>query len=231
MSSDIFFLNDEDTLYWRMKAACQEDWYNYCHHPFVQKIADGSLPLASFRHYLQQDYLFLIHLSRAYSLAVYKSDNLEDMRSASESLNGILGEMALHLTYCREWGLTERDIVSLPEAQANMAYTRYVLERGMAGDILDLYTALSPCVAGYAEIGYRLKNDPNTLIAGNAYWAWIETYGGEEYLEEARKQIERLDYLEKTRYNAVRMDSLCQTFQEATRLEIGFWQMGMDCSF
>lgn len=85
------FLNDEDTLYWRMKAACQEDWYNYCHHPFVQKIADGSLPLASFRHYLQQDYLFLIHLSRAYSLAVYKSDNLEDMRSASESLNGILG--------------------------------------------------------------------------------------------------------------------------------------------
>ncbi|KEI70113.1 thiaminase II [Endozoicomonas elysicola] len=231
MSSNTVFLDDNNTLYGRMKAACQEDWNDYCHHPFVQGIADGSLPLASFRHYLQQDYLFLIHFARAYSLAVYKSDNLEDMRSASESVSGILGEMTLHLAYCQEWGLTEKDVVSLPEARANMAYTRYVLERGMAGDILDLYTALSPCAVGYAEIGYRLKHDPDTLKEGNPYWAWIETYGGEEYLEGARKQIERLDHLAKSRYNAARMDSLCQTFREATRLEIGFWQMGLDCSF
>ncbi|WBA82334.1 TenA family protein [Endozoicomonas sp. GU-1] len=182
MSSDTLFLNDENTLYGRMKTACQEDWHNYCHHPFVLGMADGSLPIASFRHYLQQDYLFLIHFARAYSLAVYKSDNLEDMRSASESVSGILGEMTLHLAYCREWGLTEKDVVSLPEARANMAYTRYVLERGMAGDILDLYTALSPCAVGYAEIGYRLKNDPDTLKEGNPYWAWIETYGGKNFL-------------------------------------------------
>ncbi|WP_257282688.1 thiaminase II [Endozoicomonas sp. SESOKO1] len=231
MSQDTFFLNDENSLYGRMKAACREDWHNYCHHPFVQGIADGSLPLASFRHYLQQDYLFLIHFAKAYSLAVYKSDNLEDMRSASASVSGILGEMTLHLAYCREWGLTEKDVVSLPEARANMAYTRYVLERGMAGDILDLYTALSPCAVGYAEIGYRLKNDPDTLKEGNPYWAWIEAYGGEAFLEGARKQVEQLDRLAKSRYNAGRMDSLCQTFREATRLEIGFWQMGMDCSF
>ncbi|WBA85270.1 thiaminase II [Endozoicomonas sp. GU-1] len=231
MSSDTLFLNDENTLYGRMKTACQEDWHNYCHHPFVLGMADGSLPIASFRHYLQQDYLFLIHFARAYSLAVYKSDNLEDMRSASESVSGILGEMTLHLAYCREWGLTEKDVVSLPEARANMAYTRYVLERGMAGDILDLYTALSPCAVGYAEIGYRLKNDPDTLKEGNPYWAWIETYGGEEFLGGARKQVEQLEQLARSRYNATRMDALCQTFREATRLEIGFWQMGMDCSF
>ncbi len=231
MSSNKPFFDDVTTLYGRMRAACHEDWQEYCHHPFVQGIADGSLPQASFRHYLQQDYLFLIHFARAYSLAVYKSDNLEDMRSASESVSGILGEMTLHLAYCQEWGLTEKDVVSLPEARANMAYTRYVLERGMAGDVLDLYTALSPCAVGYAEIGYRLKNDPDTLKEGNPYWAWIETYGGEEYQEGARKQVERLDHLAKSRYNAARMDSLCQTFREATRLEIGFWQMGMDCSF
>ena len=231
MSSNKPFFDDETTLYGRMRVACHEDWQEYCHHPFVQGIADGSLPQASFRHYLQQDYLFLIHFARAYSLAVYKSDNLEDMRSASESVSGILGEMTLHLAYCQEWGLTEKDVVSLPEARANMAYTRYVLERGMAGDVLDLYTALSPCAVGYAEIGYRLKNDPDTLKEGNPYWAWIETYGGEEYQEGARKQVERLDHLAKSRYNAARMDSLCQTFREATRLEIGFWQMGMDCSF
>ncbi|MGB1270703.1 MAG: TenA family protein, partial [Endozoicomonas sp.] len=163
------------TLYGRMKAACSQDWQDYCHHRFVQGIADGSLPEDCFRHYLQQDYLFLIHFSRAYALAVYKADNLEDMRSASDSVGAILGEMTLHLDYCSQWGMTEADVVKVPEARANMAYTRYVLERGMAGDILDLYTALSPCAVGYAEIGRRLINDPATRKEGNPYWSWIET--------------------------------------------------------
>ena len=136
-----------------------------------------------FRHYLQQDYLFLVHFSRAYALAVYKADNLDDMRSASGSVAGILSEMNLHLEYCAQWGMSEENVVNQPEARANMAYTRYVLERGMSGDILDLYTALSPCAVGYAEIGVRLLNDPATKREGNPYWKWIETYSGEEFIE------------------------------------------------
>ena len=230
MTVDTPLFDDPSTLYGRMKAACRQDWRDYCHHRFVQGIGDGSLPEACFRHYLQQDYLFLIHFARAYALAVYKSDKLTDMRSASESVAGILGEMTLHLDYCAQWGLTEADVVQIPEARANLAYTRYVLERGMAGDVLDLHTALSPCAVGYAEIGYRLIHDPATRREGNPYWSWIETYGGEEYLAGAIKQIETLDRLAERRFNEGRMDSLCQTFREATRLESGFWQMGWDQS-
>ena len=231
MDSATPFFDRENTLYARMKSSCQQDWHDYCHHPFVQGLANGSLPLESFRHYLQQDYLFLIHFARAYSLGVYKAESIDDMRSAASAVSGILGEMTLHLDYCRQWGLTEQDVIKLPEARANMAYTRYVLERGMAGDILDLYTALSPCAVGYAEIGYRLMNDPNTLREGNPYWAWIATYGGDEFQQGACRQVEKLDQLAHSRFNAGRMDLLCQTFRDATRLEIGFWQMGMDCSF
>ncbi|MGB0360613.1 MAG: thiaminase II, partial [Endozoicomonas sp.] len=223
MSAYSPFFEHTDTLYWRMKSTCQEDWHDYTHHPFVQSLADGTLPQACFRHYLQQDYLFLIHFARAYSLVAYKADNLEDIRFASKYVDEILGEMSLHLDYCHEWGLSEKDINNLPEARASIAYTRYVLERGMAGDILDLYTALSPCAVGYAEIGYRLKNDPDTKQEGNPYWNWIETYGSNEYQEGAKAQIEKLDQLTKTRYNADRMNSLAKTFREATRLEIGFW--------
>ena len=46
---------------------------------------------------------------------------------------------------------------ALPEARAPMPYTRYVLEKGLAGDILDLHTALAPCVVGYGEIGAHLS--------------------------------------------------------------------------
>ena len=230
MSKDIF--NNPDTLYGQLKQTCQKEWYEYCHHPFVQGIADGSLPLESFKHYLQQDYLFLIHFSRAYALATYKADNLEEMRMASGAVSGILDtEMALHLKYCAQWGLTEADVVNQPEARANMAYTRYVLERGMAGDILDLYTALSPCAVGYAEIGHRLLNDPATKKEGNPYWSWIETYGGDAFIESSLRQIAFLDKLAETRFNKRRLSSLQQVFKEATLLEIGFWQMGSDRAF
>jgi thiaminase/transcriptional activator TenA len=49
-------------------------------------LADGSLAEAAFRHYLVQDYLFLIEFARAYALSVYKSPKLADMREAAAGL-------------------------------------------------------------------------------------------------------------------------------------------------
>ncbi|WP_330927147.1 thiaminase II [Candidatus Sororendozoicomonas aggregata] len=231
MNTDTSIFSDPTTLYKQLKDGCVDDWHAYCHHPFVQGLADGTLRQECFRHYLQQDYLFLIHFSRAYALAVVKADNLDDMRAAASSVDGLLNtEMRLHLDYCAQWGLTEKDIVNHPEATANMAYTRYVIERGMSGDILDLYTALSPCAVGYAEIGHRLINDPATRRTGNPYWQWIETYGGDDFIASAIKQIQTLDKLAKTRFTPARLESLRDTFREASRLEIGFWAMGLNCS-
>ena len=61
-------------------ASCQTDWEAYTRHRFVQELGSGTLPEAAFRHYLQQDYLFLTHFARAYALAIYKCDNFADMR-------------------------------------------------------------------------------------------------------------------------------------------------------
>jgi hypothetical protein len=40
----------------------QEPWKEYTEHDFVQKMADGSLPVESFRYYMIQDYMFLVSL-------------------------------------------------------------------------------------------------------------------------------------------------------------------------
>ena len=121
--------------------------------------------------------------------------------------------------------MSEADIVAEPEAMATMAYTRFVLDRGMAGDILDLYVALAPCVIGYGEIGLALSADPATLKDGNPYLAWIEMYAGEEYQEVARAAAAQLDALADTRLTERREGSLASTFAQATRLEAGFWDM------
>jgi thiaminase/transcriptional activator TenA len=219
---------DDCVLFARLRGANVEAWRGYVDHAFVAGLADGTLPEACFRCYLGQDYLFLIHFARAYALAVYKSDTLADMRGAAAGMRAILDtEMALHVEYCRGWGLDEAAMAALPEASATMAYTRYVLEAGLRGDLLDLYVALAPCILGYGEIGARLAADPATLRSGNRYARWIDMYAGSEYQRVARDHAVALDRLWASRAGDGRFDTLARIFGQATRLEAGFWQMGL----
>lgn len=226
-------LAPEGSLFARLKAACADDWRAYVGHDFVRRLGDASLPEACFRHYLGQDYLFLTHFARAYALAAFKSDHLDELRQAAATLDALVNaEMSLHVNYCAGWGLSEADMQALPEAPENMAYTRFVLERGLSGDLLDLLVALAPCVVGYAEIGARLEADPATRLEDSPYREWIESYAGEGYQEVARAAVAQLDRVARRRIGADpeasgRWPSLAQTFTAATRLEVGFWDMGL----
>gem|GEM_PF-4678291 len=42
-------------------------------HPFVQGLADGTLPVERFRFYMAQDYVFLVEYGRIWGLAVAKA--------------------------------------------------------------------------------------------------------------------------------------------------------------
>lgn len=219
------------TLFPRLRTDAKAEWDAYVRHPFVRGLADGSLPEAAFRHYLGQDYLFLIHFARAYALAGYKAETLADIRAAAAAMSAIVDvEMGLHVEYCAGWGLTEAEMQVLPEDPQVMAYTRYVLEAGSAGDLLDLHVALAPCVAGYGEIGLALAADPATRREGNPYAAWIDMYAGDEYQDVARAAVAQLDELFARRGGEARYARLLTTFRQATVLEQGFWQMGLDAA-
>ncbi|MCY4232024.1 MAG: thiaminase II [Alphaproteobacteria bacterium] len=211
-------------LFDRLKDAVSADWRAYIDHPFVRAIGDGSLPEACFRRYLEQDYLFLVHFARAYALAAFKGETLADIRHGAETALAIADtEMRLHVSFCESWGLEEQAMATLPEAPATMAYTRYVLERGLAGDLLDLHVALAPCIVGYAEIGRALDG----ATEGNPYGAWIEMYAGREYQETAAGAVAQLDELFARRGGSARLPALERIFRDATRLEIDFWRMGL----
>src|ERR1700682_3755823 len=163
----------------RLKTAAAAEWRAYTGHRFTDAMVDGSLPEAAFRHYLVQDYLFLIEFARAYALAVYKSPQLADMREAAAGLSAILDvEMNLHVKICAGGGLSPRDLEQAAPAAEMLAYTRYVLDTGMRGDLLALKVALAPCVIGYGEIAVRLAAHPNAGAATNPYRVWIDEYAG-----------------------------------------------------
>lgn len=217
-------------LFDRLKEQSREDWRRYVEHPFVARLADGSLPEAAFRHYLAQDYLFLIHFARAWGLAVFKSETIEDMRQAAAMATGILDvEMNLHVEFCKGWGLSEADMRAQPEARQTMAYTRFVLEKGLSGDVLDLHVALAPCVIGYGEIGARLGAAAEAG-SNNPYQAWIDMYAGDDYQAVTATAKAQLDRLFAARGSEARLPALAGTFRGATRLEADFWQMGLDAA-
>ena len=75
------------------------------------------------------------------------------MREAASGLSAILDvEMDLRVKLCAGWVFPWQ----APPASETLAYTGYVLDAGMRGDLLTLRVALAPCVVGYATTHGRL---------------------------------------------------------------------------
>lgn len=214
----------------RLKGAAAADWQSYVDHDFVRQMGAGTLPQAAFRFYLVQNYLFLIQFARAYALATYKSRTLADIKAAQAGLAAILDETDLHLRLCGRWGLSPADIEAAPEHQTTVAYTRFVLDCGAAGDLLDLHVALAPCVISYAEIGRQLTPNGVDALGDHPYREWLAEYAGEAYQGVAANARRHLDDLAARAMTERRFHELTALFGKASRLEADFWQMGLDAA-
>ncbi|WP_170755472.1 thiaminase II [Ruegeria lacuscaerulensis] len=222
-------MSDYGKAFALMRDAAQGPWRDYTRHAFVEGMKDGTLPREAFLHYLRQDYVFLIHFSRAWALAVVKSETHSEMLTAVGTVNALVAEeMQLHIGICEAAGISQEELFATPERAENLAYTRFVLEAGYSGDLLDLLAALAPCVMGYGEIGTRLAAEATS----ETYRDWINTYAGEDYQGACQAVGELLNQSLTRRIGAdfeasPRWDRLCQTFRTATELEVNFWQMGL----
>ena len=205
-------------------------WSAYTQHNFVEGLRDGTLPRASFIHYLIQDYVFLVHFSRAWSLATVKSETLEEMKICAGTVDALVNhEMALHVETCAKEGIDEATLFNASEEVANLAYTRYVMDAGMQGDFLDMMAALAPCVMGYGEIGLRLAAQKSD---DSPYANWIATYADPEYQAVCTAVGAMIDNAVQRRIgdlqNSPRAEILQNRFTMATNLEVDFWQMGLN---
>jgi thiaminase/transcriptional activator TenA len=210
---------------WRAAAP---DWHAYTHHPFVEGLRDGSLPRDAFLRYLVQDYVFLIHFSRAWALAVVKAGTIDEMQRCAATVDALINhEMTMHIRTCAAAGISREALETVEEHPANLAYTRYVLEAGFSGDLLDLLAALAPCVLGYGEIGARLGREATSDV----YADWIGTYAGEDYQTACRSVGGMIEDSMSRRLGPApqetpRWPALQHRFSTATRLEVGFWAIG-----
>ncbi|KAL2262115.1 hypothetical protein VTK26DRAFT_2440 [Humicola hyalothermophila] len=199
-------------------------WSKYVNHPFVSAMGDGTLPLESFKGYLMQDYVYLVHFARANALGSYKAKSMKDIATSAAIVTHIFKEMELHVRYCEGFGISREEMEKTEEKMACTAYTRYILDIGQSQDWLALQVAMAPCLLGYGAIARQLHDDPRSKREGNMYWTWIQNYVAEDYVTAVRAGSELLER-HAVLQSPARIEELVKVFIHATKMEIEFWEM------
>jgi hypothetical protein len=133
-----------------LRQAADPIWSAAHEHPFVRGIGEGSLDSAKFRHYVRQDYLFLIDYARLLALGCARAPRLDEMTRFAELAGAVLGsEMALHRSYAGEWGVSPAALEDERPTPTTRAYTDFLLRVAALGDYGELAAALLPCMWGY----------------------------------------------------------------------------------
>ena len=191
-------------------------------HPFITGIGDGTLPLNRFEYYMRQDYVFLIEFCRALGTAVAKAHDLDDMAWFARLLHETLNtEMALHVGFCGEFGITEAELKGTAPSPTTMAYTRHLLAAAASGGAAEVAVAILPCSWGYAEIG-RMLHDRGLPVDQPLFAKWIEMYSSPEFADLARWLRAFIDReaLGRSERELRRMEEL---FVLGSRYEHMFW--------
>ncbi|KAJ2852334.1 trifunctional hydroxymethylpyrimidine kinase/phosphomethylpyrimidine kinase/thiaminase [Coemansia brasiliensis] len=207
-----------------LKAQTGGLWEQYVQHSFVRQAAAGTLSRQAFIHYLKQDYAFLKHYARATALAAFKSDTLAQVAELVDAMQTCVQESELHVQMCTQWGVSKQEMEDEQESWNNVAYTRYIVDRGMSGDVLELLVAMYPCLLGYGEAALAASADPRSQQADNPFGPWIAAYAGAEFQDavaRGRRVIE--DLVRQDMVGGQRLRRLAKTFRDTVDLEVRFW--------
>jgi thiaminase/transcriptional activator TenA len=157
-------------------------WAAQHEHPFVRGIGEGSLEAAKFRHYIRQDYLFLIDYARLLALACARAPRLDEMTRFAELAGAVLGsEMELHRSYAAAWGISSAELEAERPTATTSAYTDFLLRVAALGDYGELAAVLLPCMWGYHELAARLAERGRP--ANELYARWVDEYASPEFGE------------------------------------------------
>ena len=198
-------------------------WQEERIHPLVVGIGNGTLPLNIFRHYMKQDYLFLIEFSRVIALATAKAENLSTMSWFSNLLDETLNtEMDLHVSFCADFGIDKEDLLQTTMSPTTYEYTTHLMNTAQKGNAVEIATAILPCSWGYSEIGKHLYKSGLPDHAP-LHKRWIEMYNSEEYADLATWIREYID-IEAEQMHSVSLHKLQSIFLISSIYEGRFWE-------
>jgi len=205
-----------------LRLAVEDSWNASFRHPFVQGIADGSLPLECFRYYVLNDSYYLSQFARVQSLGAAKADDLFVSNRMTVHAQGTYNaELSLHETFAKRMGITAEERAAFEPAPTAYAYTSHMHRAAYNGHLGDIIAAILPCYWLYYEIGEKLQGStPEEPI----YREWIQAYGGDWFRDLVQEQIDRLDEI-ADQVSAADRARMKRHFIISSHYEYMFWEM------
>jgi len=196
-------------------------WAAQREHPFVVELAEGTLSEDAFRHWVKQDYRYLLDYARTFAIAGTKADDEATMTSLIEVAHTILdAEMDLHREFAAGYGLSMEELETVRKAPTCVAYTNFLVRTAHEGSIAEIAAAIYPCGQGYLDVADHMA----TLATDDhRYTPFIEKYTGEEFREAVAWMREFVDRCGE-RYPGEH-DAMREAFLTSARLEHAFWEM------
>jgi thiaminase/transcriptional activator TenA len=206
-----------------LRRAADAIWQAQLEHPFVRGVGDGSLDLARFRHWVRQDYRFLVEYCRLFGLAAARAPDLDTLTRFADLLQATARtEMTLHRAYAAELGIAPDELEREPMAPTTRAYTDFLVRVAATGDFAELAAALLPCMWGFSEIGQALA--ARGLPTEPRYAKWVRMYADAEFAALAAWCRALVDRLAAGADDATRR-RMEDAFLTSSRYEYLFWEM------
>ncbi|KDN40012.1 hypothetical protein K437DRAFT_192618 [Tilletiaria anomala UBC 951] len=214
---------------------CLDEWERFVRHPFVEAIANATLPDESFVFFLEQDYLFLRQYANVWAMAAAKATSFEDIRRFSNLSLAMADESELHVKLCAQWGIIRETLLqkgrsAIAESAATLAYTRFAVDVAERMGTLEILVATLPCMLGYAEIGCYLGQKVGAIRrADHKQKEWIDAYASNEFRRTALSIVDHLEKLaDEGAIMPARLKQLQHLFAAAVRLEQDMWTEAMN---
>jgi len=170
----------------RLLELAQPVWQAILGHPFLRDLRDGTLPIDTFRFYMEQDWLYIQERIGEWAILAGRCPDPDVRGSLVAILEQVarLEPAAFHLKHAPALGL-DFGRVTWEMNSANWAYTTHELAAVQGGGTAEGLAAMLPCPLVYQFVGARLMQSP--LPEHPIYADWITFYGSG--LGDARREI------------------------------------------
>lgn len=208
--------------------SASDAWGESFDHPFVRRLADGTLDPDLFRFYQMQDARYLEAFADATALiatrCVEPRDKLWFIDAARMAL---VVEGELHAGYGRKLGYGPDDIAELELTPNNRAYQDHMIATAARSSLVEAVAAIAPCPWLYIALGQHLKREVGEFPDDHPYAAWLRMYSDPGFNEYMDNLLERLQRFADAADDAARARAMI-SFRTSVQYEWMFWQQAWE---
>ncbi len=197
---------------------------------FLRRLGDGSLPLADFIYYIQQDALYLAGYAKALALLAARApDSNSSAFWAKSAHDATIVEASLHEDLLnRQENATHTNQVE--PSPTCLAYVSYLVATAATEPYAVACAAVLPCFWIYADVSSRLAVEARAALEldpEHPFARWVAAYDGDEFQAAVRAARTAVDDAHK-RAGETDTAAMFEAHRIATRYELLFWDTALN---